>query len=339
MVDAIINHVNINGIATAVPKKLDVNKEKKYRFASDKQFHRLYNYLKIKTLYKAEQHQCTSDLCYAAAESLLSILKWPANSIDLLVFVSQTPDYILPSTSAMLQSRLKLSTTTATIDINQGCSGYVYGLWTVMSFLQTGYLKRALLLAGDTLSKLISDEDLSLDMLFGDAGTVTALEYNPSDSSPAFFNLNTNGKTSVLVEERGFRSQINSDDQARLQIEGSSVVEFTLREVPNIIDKLLTSACLEKNCVDYWVLHQANGSMIQNLAELCCIEGARLPKSYAKFGNTSSASIPVTLSHSLQQALQDKSKTLGLIGYGAGLSFAGALIRSQNIIIPDIIYV
>ena len=134
----------------------------------------------------AAKNVCTSDLCLAAAEKLIAELKWDKIDLDVLVFVSQTPDYIFPFTSAILQDKLGLSKSCLCLDITLGCSGYVYGIFSIASLLSAGNVNKGLLLVGDTITKVVSPKDKSTKPLFGDAGTATAFEYNPNASKIDF---------------------------------------------------------------------------------------------------------------------------------------------------------
>jgi 3-oxoacyl-[acyl-carrier-protein] synthase-3 len=188
--DNFIRNVSIKGISSAVPKKT-VN----LKNHSDKAINveRIINSTGIENIRVASKDMCASDLCYESAMQLIKELNWDPASIDLLVFITQTPDYKIPATSCILQARLGLSKNCAAFDINLGCSGYIYGLNVVYNFLCQGKMKRALLLVGDTSSKLVSPFDMSTYFLFGDAGTATALEQTSLDN-PAYFSLHTNGE-------------------------------------------------------------------------------------------------------------------------------------------------
>src|SRR5690606_10788862 len=134
----------------------------------------------VLTRHIAPESVCASDLCEAAARQLMQDLNWIAESVGLVVFVSQTPDYRLPATACVLQGKLGISKQCAALDINLGCSGYVYGLWIIAQLLTSGSFQRGLLLVGDTITRSVSPEDRSTAPLFGDAGTATALECDPT---------------------------------------------------------------------------------------------------------------------------------------------------------------
>lgn len=177
-----INNVKVSGISACVPETKLINDNLDFIKTTGIKEHR-----------QASTEICSSDLCQDAAEKLISELGWSRDEIDALVFVSQTPDYkSVPATSCLLQDKLGLSKDCYTIDISLGCSGWVYGMSVIASLMQSGGIKKGLLLAGDTPLKFCSPNDKSTFPLFGDAGTVTALEYSEV-SSPMYFGLNSNG--------------------------------------------------------------------------------------------------------------------------------------------------
>jgi len=200
-----IDACHIKGISACVPKNVDaVIDFPLFDKTAVKKFIRSTG---IERRRKADSDVCTSDLCMNAADSLLADLDWKRDSVSVLVFVSQTADYRLPATSAILQHRLGLSTDCATIDIENGCSGWIYGLQTAMSLLKTQQYNdkpvRALLLAGDTLLKICSPEDKSTWPLFGDAGTCTAIELSSDEKSSVEFTLHSDGSSSEMIIVRG----------------------------------------------------------------------------------------------------------------------------------------
>lgn len=177
-----INNVKVSGISACVPKTKLINDNLDFIKTTGIKEHR-----------QSSKEVCSSTLCQAAAEKLISELGWSRDEIDALVFVSQTPDYkSVPATSCLLQDKLALSKECYTLDISLGCSGWVYGMSVIASLMQSGGIKKGLLLAGDTPLKFCSPDDKSTFPLFGDAGTVTALEYSES-SSPMYFGLNSDG--------------------------------------------------------------------------------------------------------------------------------------------------
>ena len=295
---------------------------------------------------------CTSDLCEAAARKLLAALNWTPDSVDALIFVSQTPDYLLPATSCSLHGRLRLSKQCAAFDLNLGCSGYVYGLW-IASQLVVGGLKRVLLLVGDTISRIVSPLDRSAVPLFGDAGTATALERD-ENNMPWVFELGTDGsgQEHLIVPAGGFRhprtsttslrtkregGNIRSDED--LFMDGAEVFSFTLKVVPPLFKSILTAANWTVDTTDSFVMHQANQFMLQYLAKRMKLPPEKVVLSLGQFGNTSSASIPLALTHSLADRLRESNMRLLLAGFGVGFSWGAVALACGPIVIPELVTV
>lgn len=296
---------------------------------------------------------CASDLCFAAARRLLTGLDWAPDTIDAIIFVSQTPDYILPATSCSLHGRLGLSKDCAAFDVNLGCSGYVYGLWTASLLIAGGNLRRVLLLAGDTISRISAPRDRSVALLFGDAGSATALERDDA-AAPLMFVLGTDGagERALIVPAGGFRTprtpetavrterengNIRSDED--LYMNGAEIFTFTLRELPPLIQSVLSAAGWGLDAVDSFVFHQANLFMLQHLAKRMRIPLEKLALALSEYGNTSCASIPLAMDHCLRDTLRTRDSKLVLAGFGVGFSWAAVACRLGPCVIPELTYV
>lgn len=287
---------------------------------------------------------CTSDLCERAANDLLAALEWERDTVDLLVFVSQTPDYILPATSCVLQARLALSKHCAAFDINLGCSGYVYGLAVASQLMAGGGFRRALLLVGDTISKIASPEDRSVEPLFGDAGTCTALEVSGTAEKMVFeFGTDGRGEQNLIVPAGGFRRRRTSGTSLRSAREGGNVrsdedlfmngpeiFAFTNREVRPMIENVLRSSAWSLEDPDFVVMHQANLFMLQHLAKKLKLPEEKTVYALETFGNTSSASIPIAIIDRLQEALKGGPRKLLLAGFGVGYSWAACTLQVDD---------
>lgn len=295
---------------------------------------------------------CTSDLCLAAAERLLAELGWERNSISHLVLVTQTPDYPLPATACLLQHRLGLPTHCTAFDVNLGCSGYPYGLWLAGRLLEPG--QRALLLVGDTIRAAPGDR--STVPLFGHAGSATALERHleATSEAPVHFVLGTDGGGGrhILVEAGGSRlpcdsvtcqPQIRPDgnvrSQADLFMNGAEVFSFALQQVPALVEAGLARAGWTQAECDDLVFHQANGFMLKTLADKLDLPPEKIPSCLDRFGNTSSASIPLTLVTCRADELRAGRRNCLLVGFGVGWSWAAAALPLGPLVIPNLIEV
>lgn len=296
----------------------------------------------VRSRHVAAAGLCTSDLCCAAGKRALQQAEWDPASVDALIFVSQTPDYLLPATSCTLQARLGLPTSCAAFDVNLGCSGYTYGLWLASTLLGSG-LSRVALLVGDTVSQITGREDRSTRPLFGDAGTATLLERAP-EAPPWSFVLGTDGSgRDHLIVRRGlFRdSPLNAQPElnaeGRLFMNGAEIFAFTLREVPPLVEAGLRSANWSRDDVDAIVMHQANEFMLKHLAKRMKLPAEKQPLSLGEYGNTSSASIPLTIAAQLADRCAAESLKLLLVGFGVGYSWGTAAVEFGPLPRPEIL--
>ncbi len=338
-----IDKVKIAGISASVPKQQASNME--LPLLSERERQQLVRTTGIAFRRIAPPEMCASDLCFEAAASLLKDLEWEADSVELLVFVSQSPDHLVPGTASQLQVRLGLSKQVMAIDLNQGCAGYVYGLSVVASLLASGGIKRALLLVGDTITHTLSAEDKSTIPIFSDAGSATALVHDAAAKS-MFFNLQTDGQgyQAICIPDGGSRQPIHSESfdlkevatgikrgDGHLAMQGLDIFNFALREVAPNIRALLDFAKLKIESQDAFVLHQANLLLNESIRRKLALPIEKVPYSIKDFGNTSSATIPVTLVHALSERLRSESMQLILSGFGVGLSWGSVALETENI--------
>jgi 3-oxoacyl-[acyl-carrier-protein] synthase-3 len=295
--------------------------------------------------------QCASDFCAAAANRLLKELLWSRDEVKLLVCVTQSPDYPVPATAVILQQRLGLSTGCVAFDVNMGCSGYVYGLSIIASLLAAIGQGKALLLVGDTSTKSAHPRDRTTAPLFGDAGTATALEYAP-EAPMMHFDLNSDGRgwESIVMRHGGFRQPIAADSllvrevepgvwraACNLELNGVDVFNFGLREAPKTVAALLQALSGKVEDPDLFVFHQANLLMNEMIRKKLNIPEAKCPYSLRRFGNTSCASIPLTLVNNCAGLLRVGSRKLVLCGFGVGLSWASAWVETRDLVCPDLV--
>lgn len=289
----------------------------------------------------------TSDLCEAAAERLISDLGWDKSEIDGLIFVSQTPDYILPATSCVLHGKLGLKKSCMSLDISLGCSGWVYGMSVALSLLETGCLRKVLLLAGDARKHAAEEPD----QLFGYAGTVTALEYAPGQSAAIMMDLGSDGTgyDAIIRPGGGTRNPFTSDslmledcDDGRkrhalqTRMKGMDVFAFGITTAPKSIKQLGKQFGFDYNTYDYFVFHQANRMMNETIRKKLKLEEEKVPYSMTHFGNTSSASIPLTIVTQLGGRLSGHKKIIGC-AFGVGLSWGSIAFECDDLIISPLV--
>ncbi|HNE93482.1 MAG TPA: ketoacyl-ACP synthase III, partial [Chitinophagaceae bacterium] len=268
-----------------------------------------------------------------------------------MIFISQTRDYILPNTACIIQNKLGLSKTCMAFDIPLGCSGYTYGLSVAASILSNGCLKKALLIVGDVSASELSHKDKTTYMLFGDAVTVTALEFTEDTNEVMHYNLQTDGSgyEAIIIPDGGLRNPFNKDslelkeykdkicrNNTQVFLDGMKVFEFSIREVAKNITQLLKF--IDKNIFDfdYYIFHQANLLMNETIRKQLKLSKEVVPYSLEKYGNTSCGSIPLTLVSELNNQLNYEDKHYVFSGFGVGLSWASAVINLNKIICPPV---
>jgi 3-oxoacyl-[acyl-carrier-protein] synthase III len=295
---------------------------------------------------------CTlADLCFQAGAKLIKDLQWNREEIDCLIFVTQTPDYILPATSCILQDRLGLSQECYSLDLSLGCSGWVYGTSVISSLLQTGHFRKGLLLVGDTISKITSAKDKSTWPLFGDAGTATAFEYD-NDNPGFLFHFATDGSgyKSIIVPDGGFRNQFHAGSledhiieegisrrNVDIILDGMNVFAFGISKAPESVSKLIENFQLNKDEIDAFVFHQANLFMNEKIRKKLNLPPEKVPYSLKNFGNTSSATIPLTLVTEWSEKLRTEKQKIIACGFGVGLSWGSIFLESEKIICSNLI--
>ena len=299
----------------------------------------------------ADEQTCSSDLCYAAAEQLLADTGIDRSEVDLLVFVSQTPDYRMPATSVILQHRLHLPKSTIAFDINLGCSGFIYGLSVVYGLMRGQNIRKALLLDGETRSKVYSPKDRRTAFLFGDGGVATLIEQGERFGK-SFFSLNSDGSREELIKIKagGYRfpsslesltekevdefGNIRNDEQGYMN--GADVFNFVIREIPQDIKKVTEYAGINIEDLDYIVFHQANQFMNDYLVKKIKLDKNKIPATISKYGNTSSVSVPLTIVSELKGKLNGTNKVM-LSAFGVGMTWASAILDFNDCKISHVI--
>ena len=349
-----VNNIKIVGLSAGVPEK--IIETDSYDLLSKDQIEHFLRSTGVERRRRATANQCTSDLCVAAAEKLIEDLEWKREEIDLLVFASHTGDYKLPSTSCILQNRLKLSTECMAFDINHGCSGFLYGLSIISNLMSSGCFRKGLLLVGNTQSKNVSYEDKSTYMIFGDAGAVAAIEYASEDADSIDFHFMTNGSEleSVYIPHGGYRHPITPDsftvedcgdgikrNKTNLIMDGMDVFAFANKYLPRSVKALLEHFNIDKEKdVDYFVMHQANKFLCDKVCKKCGMPQDKSFFSYKDFGNSSGASIPLTMVTEMKDILSSSCrKNILSTAIGGGFSLASAMIKVKNVHCSELVIV
>lgn len=342
------NNIGISAIAACVPQKIEYNKDLGYMMTEEEMQKAIQN-IGIEERRIAAPEVCASDLCSDAARKLMEDNAIDPATIDVLLFVSQTSDYHQPATAAILQHKLGLSKNTLAFDINLACSGYVYGLSTAFAYMQNEGVNRVLLLVGETMSKIVSRYDKVNTPLFGDAGTATLIV--KGEFGQSLFSLHTDGKGAevMMIPDGGFRNPVtqesfaeetdaNGDKRTRLQfrMDGMAVFNFGMSEEPRDVKNIVEAAGLELSAVDLLIYHQANKFMTDFFTKWLKFDKAKTPYSIRKFGNTSSASIPLTIVTELKNGYPERRNVI-LSGFGAGLSWGSVLLNLEKCKISELV--
>jgi len=342
-------NVRIAGIAAGVPKNVASNL---HPLEDDAVSSEYTPEAFVETTGVLERHYSdyltTSDLCFAAAENLIADLGWDKKEIEAIIFVSQTADYIFPATACILQDRLGLSRECYAEDVALGCSGWVYGLSNVASLLSGGTIKKALLLAGDAKKRA----EGTRDPLFGYAGTATAVEF--VEGAEGFkFHMGTDGSgyEAIIIPDGGSRNQVSPKSFELEEVEGKKihriqtrmngmdVFSFGITTAPKSVKKLGEHFGFNYLDADYYVFHQANMKMNKQIVKKLKLDTEKVPSCMYHFGNTSSASIPLTIVSQLKGKFENQPTRFICCGFGVGLSWGTVAFETSNIVISDIVEV
>lgn len=326
MIHTIIDGIRISAVSAAVSPNWESVPEVLARLGDDtpdlaRKFTKMTG---VKGRYNAGKYQTTSDFCYAAARKILTSKDIDPNEIGLLVFVTQTADYRLPATACLLQDRLKLSKDCIAFDVNLGCSGFTYGINIASSIMKTSNITKALLLCGDTSAKKKDSKTPASDshsrLLFGDSGTATLLEKdNNTERIHMLSRTDGSGYKAIISPYGGWRNP--SPPPPVSIMDDIAVFTFATREVPPLINETMKLSGYNPESYDCLVLHQANLLLMKQIAKKTGFPPEKLLVSLDEFGNTSSASVPVTL---VKQYGNHEAGRLHAMccGFGVGLSWS-----------------
>ncbi len=346
MVNGKIQNISIKAISCVLPENI-VKSVDRYSDFGKEAVDKIIDKTGVESIFQALHEQTASDLAYIAAKRIIDTKKIDPKSIGALILVTQTPDYRMPATAFVLQHRLDLSDNCICFDINLGCSGYINGLFTITSLMTSSSIDRALLLVAETPSKRISSLDRSLSMIFGDCGTATFLE-KESNVEPMDFMFKSFGDRfkKIIIPAGAYRNigssyervmwndgNVRSDYDTYMH--GQDVFAFTIMEVPQYIKEYMIAKNKDESDYDFFILHQANQYILKQIAKKIKTKNSKIPISMHKYGNTSSTSIPLTLSYLNEvNSIKDNFNML-LSAFGIGLSFAIADIKIDlNNILP-----
>ena len=281
----------------------------------------------------AGPNECASDLGVHAAEKLLGEFDIDPDSIDFLLFCTQTPDYPLPTTACLIQDRLGLPTSCGALDFNLGCSGFVYGLSLCDGLIRSGVAKRILFITAETYTKLIDKKDRSLRTIFGDGAAATLIEAHDAPSMWGFqFGTDGKGANTLLATKSGFRDLEHAIAprhrrrwESDLYMDGPALINFTVGQIPGMLQDILAGEGMTNDDVGFFLFHQATYKMLSQLQQAMEIEEDRVPILLRDIGNTVSSTLPILIRQMRERGdLTSEMRNL-LVGFGVGWSWAGCV--------------
>ena len=331
-----MKYAAVGPIAVHLPQRVETNAQLKAEFPGwDMDL--IYEKTGIGARHIAAEGECASDLAVQAAQKLFAEHDVDPQSIDFVLLCTQTPDYPLPTTACLLQSRLGLKTSVGALDFNLGCSGFVYGLSLADGLIRSGAARRVLLLTAETYSKYIHPTDRSLRTIFGDGAAATLVEAGPEPTLEAFqFGTDGTGADTLLVAKGGARPpecaikpRHRQRWESALYMDGPSLINFTVAAVPQLVENILASARLTDRDIDLYLFHQATRKMLEQLRERLGFSEERLPMVLEDCGNTVSSTIPILIDSLRRDGrLRPGSRSM-LVGFGVGWSWAGCIWRES----------
>lgn len=287
--------------------------------------------LGIRTRHIAATDEFSSDLASKAAEKLFSTGACLATDIDFVLFCTQTPDYLLPTSACLIQQRLSIPRSAGALDLNLGCSGFVYGLGIAKGLIESGQAKNVMLLTGETYSKLLMPDDKSTRTLFGDAGSatlITAVNGGEERIGPFVYGTDGRGGDYLMVRNGGMRFPgLPLSESGGLCMNGGEIFTFSVREVAAALEELLKRSDETRDSIDLFIFHQANGYMLEFLRKKCRIPEDKFFRWFESTGNTVSNTIPIALHHAFTTGKIRKGSRIMFVGFGVGLSWGACLVR------------
>lgn len=343
------NNAKISAIVTTVgDKKVSLDDEMEKFGFDEKSLKRLKKSIGLETRYIASDGICTTDLCYESAKDILEKFDCK-DDIEALLFVTQSPDFKAPSSAIILQDRLGLPKSIIAYDINLGCSGFVMGLFTAYSFINSG-MKKVLLVVGDVNRAFSGESDKAFTPLMGDAGSAILIERCENSKSDFVTYSDGSGYEYLIVPAGGCRVPSSNDTKVQklredgcirsdedLVMNGKEVFNFAVRTVPPLIDELLEFSNINKDSVDYFVLHQANKYILQNIQRKLDVDMTKVPmETGVIYGNQNSASIAGTINGFLSEEFSNKELNVVFAGFGIGLSWGAVSLKLDKIYAPKV---
>jgi 3-oxoacyl-[acyl-carrier-protein] synthase III len=327
-----VKYAALGPIATHLPERIETNEQLQAEFpAWDMEL--IFEKTGIAQRHIAAPDQCASDLGVLAARKLLADHDIDPETIDYLLFCTQTPDYPLPTTACLMQERLGLPTTIGAVDFNLGCSGFVYGLALADGLIRTGSVNRVLLITAETYSKYIHPTDRSLRTIFGDGAAATLIEGADQPTLYGYrYGTDGSGADTLMVTKGGARPGHQAHTPRHRQrwpsdlyMDGPALITFSVEALPELIGSVLKTTGLQRDQIDYFLMHQATKKMMEYLLQRLELEERKAPVVLEDCGNTVSSTIPILIDRLRSERKLTPGVRSMLLGFGVGWSWAGCI--------------
>lgn len=346
-------NVGITALEWAVPDKVLGRDELVEKFENEEIVDKIIESSNIYERRVTERQECASDLAVKAAEKLFERFNIDKESIDLLLFASQTPDYLIPTTACIIQDRLGLQTRLGAFDINLGCSQYLYSLSTAYAYIKSGLAKRALVLTGDTVTKIINPKDRGVVPLFGDAASATIVE-QVDQGGFVDFELGTDGSghKHLIWPASGMRNFYQTDEEKNLEkidkksgsittdsnmsMNGGAIFVFTMRVVPKVIGNLFEKLKISVDDIDCFVFHQASKLIVDTISSKIKAPPEKVHHRLSDLGNSGGTTVAITLFDAIQNGKIKAGNKVLLTAFGVGLSWGASVIEVNEELISAI---
>lgn len=329
--------VKIHSIEYYLPEKVITNDElelKNIKWKAEK----VYNKTGIRQRHIVKNNETALNLAVKAGEKALN--NYNKDNIDYLIYCTQSPDYYLPSGSCIIQDRLGLNTNIGALDINLGCSGYIYGLSLCKGLINSKIAKTILFITAETYSKYINEKDIANQTIFGDGATATILEFTDNEQIMDFsLGTDGSGKNNLIVRNGGLKHRYDNSaedvgdgkgnvfNDNNIYMNGPEIFNFTISHVPVTFNNTLTKNSSTLMDIDYVIFHQANKFILDYLREICQIPEEKFYVDLETTGNTVSNTIPIAIKRSLVNQKIKKGDKILLLGFGVGYSWGGVIIK------------
>ncbi|TDF99195.1 ketoacyl-ACP synthase III [Paenibacillus piri] len=323
-----LQKARITAIGTYVPERILTNQDLEGMVDTSNEWIIQRTGIRERRISGPEQY--TSDLGTAAVQDLMHRFNKRVDDVDLIIVATSTPDFPFPSVAALMQDRLGIPASAGVIDLSAACAGFVYALHTANGFIASGLHRKVLVVGADTLSRITDYTDRTTCVLFGDGAGAALVERDDEESSFEAFHLGTDGKGAMHVYRTGLANKLNGvelQDTQLLVQNGKEVFRWAVRTVPDGMKALMDKSSLSLDQVDWFIPHSANLRIIEPVCEKSGFPIERTLYSLVQFGNTSAATIPLSLDLGIRDGRVHNGDRLLLYGFGAGLTHAGLLLK------------